>query len=41
MDNVGYIQYCCLMIPMLLSLFVLEKRARVLIGSILAGCTIC
>lgn len=41
MDNVGYIQYCCLMIPMLLSLFVMERRARVLIGSILAGCTVC
>ena len=41
MDNVGYIQYCCLMIPMLLSLFVMERRARVLIGYILIGCTVC
>ena len=41
MDNVGYIQYCCLMFPMLLSLFVMERRARVLIGYILIGCTVC
>ena len=29
------------MIPMLLSLFVMERRARVLIGFILIGCTVC
>ena len=41
MDNVGYIQYICIMIPMLLSLFVMEKRAKTLICFILTGCTIC
>lgn len=41
MDNVGYIQYSCIMIPMLLSLFVMEKRARTLICFILTGCTVC
>ncbi len=41
MDNVGYIQYSCIMIPMLLSLFIMEKKARMLICFILTGCTIC
>lgn len=41
MDNVGYIQYICIMIPMLLSLFVMDKKARTLICFILTGCTVC
>ena len=41
MDNIGYVQYICLLIPMLLSLFALEKKSRIVIGYMLIGATVC
>ena len=41
MDNISYILYICFLIPMLLSLFVLEKRSRLVVGFILIGTTVC
>ena len=41
MDNIAYILYICFIIPMLLSLFILEKKSRRVVGFILVGTTIC
>ena len=41
MDNIGYVLYICLLIPMLLSLFVLEKKSRIVVGYMLIGATVC
>ncbi len=41
MDNISYILYICFLIPMLLSLFMLEHRSRMVIGFILIGTTVC
>ncbi|MCR4605070.1 MAG: PrsW family intramembrane metalloprotease [Eubacterium sp.] len=41
MDNISYILYVCVLIPMLLSLFILEKRSRLVVGYILIGMTSC
>ena len=41
MDYIGYVLYVWLLIPMLLSLFVLEKKSRIVVGYILIGATVC
>ena len=41
MDNMSYIIYTCFMIPMLLSLLILEKKSRLVVGYILVGATCC
>lgn len=38
---ISYILYLCFVVPMLLSLFILQKRARLVIGYILVGATLC
>ena len=40
MDSISYILYVCFLIPMLLSLFILEKRSRLVVGFILVGTTV-
>ncbi len=41
MDFIGYVLYICFFIPMLMSLFVIEKNARLVVGYILVGATTC
>ncbi len=41
MDNISYILYICFVIPMLLSLFILEHKSRLVVGFILVGTTVC
>ena len=41
MDSISYILYVCFLIPMLLSLLILEKRSRLVVGFILVGTTVC
>ena len=41
MDNISYVLYICFLIPMILSLFILEKKERLVIGYILVGTTVC
>lgn len=41
MDNLSLVLYICFFIPMLLSLFVLEKKARLIVGYIIVGTTVC
>ena len=41
MENIAYILYICFLIPMILSLLILEKRSRLVIGYILIGTTVC
>ena len=39
--NLSYVMYICFLIPMLLSLFILGKRERLVVGYILLGATVC
>ena len=41
MDNLSLVLYICFFVPMLLSLFVLEKKARLIVGYIIVGTTVC
>ena len=41
MDNIVYAIYICLMVPMLMSLALLRHRARLVVGFVLIGCTVC
>ena len=41
MDNIVYAIYICLMVPMLMSLALLHGRAKLIVGYILIGSTIC
>ena len=41
MDDISSVLYVCFLIPMLLSLLILESRARLVVGSILVGSTLC
>lgn len=41
MENINYILYICFLIPMLLSLFIMEKKSRLTVCYILIGTTIC
>lgn len=40
-SSLSLVMYICFLIPMLLALFVLEKRERLVVGYILAGATVC
>ena len=41
MDNITYILYICFLIPMLLSLFIMQKKSRLVVAFILTGTTVC
>ena len=41
MDNITYILYICFLIPMLLSLFIMQKKSRLVVAFILIGTTVC
>lgn len=41
MDDISAVLYVCFLIPMLLSLLILESRSRLVVGSILMGSTLC
>ena len=41
MDDLSVILYVCVLLPIILSLFILEGRARLVVGFILLGMTIC
>lgn len=41
MDNITYIIYICFLIPMVLSLFIMEKKSRLVVGYVLIGTTVC
>ena len=41
MDNINYVLYLCFFIPMVMSFLVLERRARLVVGYILIGTTVC
>ena len=41
MDNIVYAIFICLMTPLLLSLSLLQRRARLIVGFLLIGSTIC
>lgn len=41
MDNITYILYICFVIPMALSLFIMEKKSRLVVGFVLLGTTVC
>ena len=41
MDNIVYAIYICLMVPMLMSLALLQNKAKLVMGFVLIGSTIC
>ena len=41
MDNIVYAVFICLMVPMLMSLSLLQHRSRLVMGFVLIGCTVC
>ena len=41
MDNITYILYICFVRPMLLSLFIMQKKSRLVVAFILTGTTVC
>ena len=41
MDNITYILYICFLIPMVLSLFIMQKKSRLVVAFILIGTTVC
>lgn len=41
MDNITYIIYICFLIPMVLSLFIMEKKSRLVVSFVLLGMTVC
>ncbi len=41
MDNIVYAIFICLMVPMLMSLALLKNKARLVLGYVLIGATIC
>ncbi len=41
MDNITYIIYICFLIPMVLSLFIMGKKSRLVVGYVLIGTTVC
>lgn len=41
MGNIDIILYICFLIPMLLSLFIMEKKSRLMVEFILIGTTVC
>ena len=41
MDNVVYAIYICMMVPMIMSLALLQYKAKLVMGFVLIGCTIC
>ena len=41
MDNITYVLYICFLIPMLLSLLIMEKKSRLVVGFVLLGTTVC
>lgn len=41
MDNITYIIYTCFLIPMVLSLFIMGKKSRLVVGYVLIGTTVC
>ena len=41
MDNIVYAVFICLMVPMLMSLGLLQHRSRLVMGFVLIGCTVC
>lgn len=41
MENLEIILYICFLIPMLLSLFIMEKKSRLIVEFILIGLTVC
>lgn len=41
MENLDIIIYICFLIPMLLSLFIMEKKSRLIVEFILIGLTVC
>lgn len=41
MDNITYVLYICFMIPMVLSLFIMEKKSRLVVSFVLIGTTVC
>ena len=41
MDNITYILYICFLIPMALSLFIMQKKSRLVVAFILIGTTVC
>jgi len=40
-SNLSYVMYVCFLIPMLLSLFILGRRERLVVSYILIGATVC
>jgi len=40
-DNITYIIYICFLIPMVLSLFIMGKKSRLVVGYVLIGTTVC
>ena len=41
MDNITYVLYICFLIPMALSLFIMQKKSRLTVAFILIGTTVC
>ena len=41
MDNIIYILYICFLIPLALSLLIMQKKSRLVVGYILIGTTVC
>ena len=41
MDNIIYILYICFLIPLALSLLIMQKKTRLVVGYILIGTTVC
>ena len=41
MDNIIYILYICFLIPLALSLLIMQKKSRLVVGFILIGTTVC
>ena len=41
MENINIVLYFCFLIPMLLSLFIMEKKSRLVVEFILIGTTVC
>lgn len=41
MDNITYVLFICFLVPMLMSLFILDSQARLVIGYILIGASVC
>ena len=41
MDNITYVLYICFLVPMLMSLFILDSNARLVVEYILIGASVC